>query len=190
MTRTGPSGSERTLRRQQGGCCLCVPIESGSYGVTNQTAALILNGFFPPPMKTVFAELRGDGYGNHIARRSHHRKSLRVRALRVEPLDERKARRLRKPRLRSETQAPFSQFYFGARIRDRRVSLESLWAWIVVISTLHALRLSLQREAQRNGLCSQPTEIAARKTSSNQGAFATRSRSHGRTTYVRDQVTH
>jgi len=150
-----------------------------------------LEGFFSPSMKTALAELRGNGYVKHIARRRSSSEVLTpVRALRVEPLDERKARALAKPRLCSENASAFFHFLFwGQGLATSRVPLESLWAWIVIISAVHALRLSLQREGQRNGLRSQPTTIDARKTSSNQRAFATRSRSHGRTTWVRDRVT-
>jgi hypothetical protein len=84
--------------------------------------------FFSPPMETVFAELSGDGL-----RQAHRPTKVIIGSpcacsrSACEPLDERKARRLRSPGYRSETQAPFSQFYFGeGLIREG----ESFGAWI------------------------------------------------------------
>ena len=64
-------------------------------------------------MKTVFAELSGDGL-----RQAHRPTKVIIGSpcacsrSACEPLNERKARRLRSPGYRSETQAPFSQIYF------------------------------------------------------------------------------
>src|SRR6185503_9368247 len=85
--------------------------------------------FFSPPMKTVFAELRGDGL------RQAHRptqgsiigKSLRFfSTLRVGPLDERKARRLRGPGFAQNRKRLFPNFVGEGLIREG----ESFGAWI------------------------------------------------------------
>jgi hypothetical protein len=70
--------------------------------------------FFSPPMKTVFAELSGDGL-----RQAHRPTKVIIGSpcacsrSACEPLNERKARRLRSPGYRSETQAPFLNFICG-----------------------------------------------------------------------------
>ncbi len=64
-------------------------------------------------MKIVFGELSEDGL-----RQAHRPTKVIIGSpcacsrSACEPLNERKARRLRSPGYRSETQAPFSQFYF------------------------------------------------------------------------------
>ena len=142
MTQTGPSsGIGAHCPEAIGGYCRAFLLRA----VVRRGGKLSYRSqFCSPPMKTVFAELSEDGYVKHnrptkviIGSPCACPRSA------CEPLDGRKARRLRSPGYRSETQAPFSQFYLGARIRDWRVSLESLWAWIVIISTIHALRLIL-----------------------------------------------
>ena len=111
MTRTGPSsGIGAHCPEAIGGYCRAfllrvVVRRGGKLSYRSQ--------FFSPPMKTVFAELSGDGL-----RQAHRPTKVIIGSpcacsrSACEPLNERKARRLRSPGYRSETQAPFSQFYF------------------------------------------------------------------------------
>jgi len=91
----------------------CVPLESGSS--ERGQAELPLSILFSSD-EDVFAELSGDGL------RQAHRPTkviigspcARSRSA-YEPPDERKARRLRSPGYRPETQAPVFQSYFGGK---------------------------------------------------------------------------
>src|SRR5215213_3237721 len=113
--------------------------------------------FFSPPMKTVFAELSEDGL------RQAHRPTkviigspcARSRSA-CEPLDERKARRLRSPGYRSETQAPFSQFYFGGK--DSYVMVSPLGHGLNLSSPCPRLSIT---GGVWNGSCSQRTKTTA-----------------------------
>lgn len=73
-----------------------------------------------------------------------------------EPLNERKARRLRSPGYRSETQAPFSQFYFVGKDSN-----------VMVSPVGHGLNLSSPMPTSfpygrcMNGSCSQRTKTTA-----------------------------
>ena len=70
-------------------------------------------------MKTVLVELTGTVYVKHIARRRLSSEVLAlIGALRVEPLDERKARRLRSPGFAQKRKRLLPLLYFGARTRD------------------------------------------------------------------------
>ena len=134
-------GNRSALSRGNRWVLPCVPLERGSS--ERGQAELPLSILFSSDGDRVCRTERGRLRQAHRPTRSSSEVLALVRALRVSRWTNVKARRLRGPGYRSETQAPFSQFYLGARIRDWRVSLESLWAWIVIISTIHALRLFL-----------------------------------------------
>ena len=57
-------------------------------------------------------------------------------------------RRLRSPGFAQNASAFFPILFRGKDSRLGGCRLESLWAWIVIISTIHALRLFLTTEAQ------------------------------------------
>jgi hypothetical protein len=126
MTRTGPSsGIGAHCPEAIGGCCRAFLLRA----VVRRGGKLSYRfQFFSPPMETVFAELSGDGL-----RQAHRPTKVIIGSpcacsrSACEPLDERKARRLRSPGYRSETQAPFLNFIFGeGLIREG----ESFGAWI------------------------------------------------------------
>ena len=137
MTQTGPSsGIGAHCPEAIGGCCRAFLLRA----VVRRGGKLsYCSQFFSPPMKTVFAELSGDGYVKHIARRRSSSEVLAlVRALSVSRWMNVRRGACEAQAIGPETQAPFLNLILGARI-PMRVSLESLWAWID-ISTIHALR--------------------------------------------------
>jgi hypothetical protein len=155
MTQTGPSsGIGAHCPEAIGGYCRAfllrvVVRRGGKLSYRSQ--------FFSPPMKTVFAELSGDGL-----RQAHRPTKVIIGSpcacsrSACEPLNERKARRLRSPGYRSETQAPFSQFYFVGK--DSNVMVSPFGAWI---ESQQSMPTSFPYGRCMNGSCSQRTKTTA-----------------------------
>ena len=152
MTQTGPSsGIGAHCPEAIGGYCRAfllrvVVRRGGKLSYRSQ--------FFSPPMKIVFAELSGDGL-----RQAHRPTKVIIGSpcacsrSACEPLNERKARRLRSPGYPAQkTQAPFSQSYFGGK--DSRLARV---AGVLVGMDCHYLNNPCPasfpyNEAQGNGL--------------------------------------
>ena len=114
MTQTGPSsGIGAHCPEAIGGCCRAFLLRA----VVRRGGKLSYRfQFFSPAMKTVCAELRGDGYVKHIARRRSSSEVLAlVRALRVSRWINVRRGACEAQAIVPETQAPFSQSYFGGK---------------------------------------------------------------------------
>jgi hypothetical protein len=121
MTRTGPSsGIGAHCPEAIGGCCRAFLLRA----VVRRGGKLSYRSqFFSPPMKTVFAELSEDGYVKHNRPTKVIIGSPCARPRSAcEPLDGRKARRLRSPGYRSERKRLFRILFGGKDSRLARVA--------------------------------------------------------------------
>lgn len=112
MTQTGPSsGIGAHCPEAIGGCCRAFLLRA----VVRKGGKLSYRSqFCSPPMKTVFAELSEDGYVKHNRPTKVIIGSPCARPRSAcEPLDGRKARRLRSPGYRSERKRLFLNFIWG-----------------------------------------------------------------------------
>lgn len=99
-------------------------------------------------MKTVLVELTGTARSSTSPDEGYHRKSLRLLALCVWSrwMNVRRGACEAQTSLRNAS-AYFHFYSWGQGLAIGGYRLESLWAWTVIISTVHAPRLCLQRKS-------------------------------------------
>lgn len=166
-------GNRSALSRGNRWVLPCVPLESGSS--ERGQAELPLSILFSCDEDRVCRTERGRLRQAHRPTKVIIGSPCACSRSTCEPLDERKARRLRSPGYRPRNASAFFSILFGGQgFATGACRWSPCGHGLSLSQQSMPCGFSLQRRLRGDGLCSQPTKIAARKTSSNQGAFATR----------------